>query len=330
MRIDEMQIVNKKDDSYLTVFVNDFNDSYHRMDNEPNTDLEKAARKIRRRYKSFQEYRKAMAIYNEYMDILIESYGSLKYFITRLESKTVFQYIPPRPRLKKGPINNFIMKHNIIISDPNIMTIDSEKLEEYEETFEEEILNNTKLSNKIIKCKDKNIEKLIEETSTRKVTLKKFREIDAVELLSSYFDNANSKEAKEEKRKYEDICVADIAEGIDQVDDNDEDEKTTFFRGRMISHAELAQYNLLKDMNKWGWNSYKIMKQTKSKNSTATLALKQERRLEKKRKKKKGVQKAADNFLMNLMGDNDMEVQFDSFEDYENDMLNLTVNDVFK
>lgn len=330
MRIDEMQISNEKDTSYLTVYVNDFDDSYHRMDNEPNTELEKAARKIRRRYKSFQEYRKAMAIYTEYMEALIETYGTPKYFLTRLESKTVFQYIPPRPRLKKGPTNNFIMKHNIIISDPNVMVVNKERLSEYEETFEEEILRDTKLSNKIIKCKDKNVEKAIAEATSRRTTMKRLREVDAVELLSSYFDNANSKEAKEEKRKYEDICVADIAEGIDEVKDSDDDEKTTFFRGRMISQTELCQYNLLKDMNKWGWNSYKIMKQTKSKNSTATLALKQERRLEKKRKKKKGVQKTADKFLMNLMGDNDMDVEFDSFEEYENDMLNISINDVFK
>ena len=315
--------------SLTTILVNDFGDSYHRLDNEPSSELERDVRRIRRRYRAFDEYKKAMSIYVEYMDKLADKYGGHNRFKTRLQSNTVFEYIPPRPKLKKSPINDFITHHKIMISDPNRMTFNSESIEEYENTFQEELTDDTFVSPDIIKVKDKQLAELVQDASLGRMDLKKMKEVDAIETLASYFDSTNTKKGK--KAKKDSVpSVTDILE--DRVEDEDSDD-VVFFKGRYMTAEEVKEMKLYQELNKYGWNSLALMKAHKAGgNSAIANALKDEKykkkreKLNKKKNKKKGG-KAADEFLIKMMGDND---DYESFGDFQEDMLNYTINNVFK
>lgn len=315
--------------SLTTILVNDFNDSYHRLDNEPSSELEREVRRIRRRYRAFDEYKKAMCIYVEYMDKLADKYGGKARFKTRLEANTVFEYIPPLPKLKKSPINDFITEHKIMISDPNRMAYNDEKIEEYEEQFKEELEADTFVSPDIIKVKDKALAKIAESSMYGKIDLKKMKEVDAVETLASYFDSTNTKKGKKEKKNQ----LPSVMDILDDKIKEEEDSDVVFFRGRYMTATEVKEMKLYQELNSYGWNSLAIMKQHKGTSSSAIAnALKdeehkrkREKRNKKKKKKKGGA--SADDFLIKMMGDND---DYETFEDFEEEMLNFTVNNVFK
>lgn len=313
-----------------TVMVNDFGDSYHRLDNEPSSELEKEVRRIRRRYRSFEDYKKAKRVYIEYMDKLSEKYGGEKQFQMRLDSGTIFDYIPPLPKLKKSPINNFIVKNNIVISDPSRVSYNSEKLQEYEEKFSEELQSDTEISGDIIKVKDKKLRKMAEESVMSVKRLKGMNETEAVDLLASFFDSTNTKKGKKKKNKFREQDYPSITDILDDKYDPDkeDDDDIVFFRGRHMTAGELKEMQFYQTLNSLGWNSLALMKYHNSASSSAISDVLKTDKAEKKNKKgkKNKGKKAADSFLVKMMGDNDDT----SFEDFEVDMLDFTVNNVFR
>lgn len=321
----------KKGPDVGVIYVNDFGDGYHKLNTDPSNDLERAVRKIRRRYRAFDDYKKALSVYFEYMDTLAHKYGGHKHFQMRMESNTVFEYIPPLPKLKKNSVNDFITEHNILISDPNRVVYDNEILEAYEAQFEDELTENTVMSNEIVKNKDDELlKKIVKKGIHSKIDLKKMKEVDAIDILASYFDPSNSKKGKGNKKKdkkYEMPSITDIIE--DRVVD-DEDQEAIFYRGRLMTPDELAQMKLYQDLNKYGWNSLALMKQSERGSSSSAIAsvLRDEefrKKSEKKKKKKGKGGKAADEFLVKMMGDND-----ETFEEFEESMLDFTINNIFK
>ena len=320
----------KKGPDVGLIYVNDFGDGYHKLNNDPSNDLERAVRKIRRRYRAFDDYKRALGIYFEYMDTLANKYGGHKHFQIRMESNTVFEYIPPLPKLKKNPINDFITEHKILISDPNRVTYDNEALEKYETQFEDELTEDTRMGNEIIKNKnDKLLEKMVKKGIYGKIDAKRMKEVDAVDILASYFDSSTSKKGKDGKKKdkkYEMPSITDIIE--DRVVDEEEQE-AIFYRGRLMTPEELAQMKLYQELNNYGWNSLALMKQADRGSSSALASVLRDEEFKKKRakkNKKKGKgSKAANEFLVKMMGDND-----ESFEDFEESMLDFTINSIFK
>lgn len=320
----------KKGPEVGEVYVNDFNDGYHKLSTDPSNELERAARKIRRRYRAFDDYKRALAIYVEYMDALAMKYGGQQQFQLRIDSNTVFEFVPPLPKLKKSPINDFITEHKIMISDPNRVTYDNDVLEAYEAQFEDELTANTRIGNEIIKNNDELLRKIVKKgIYGGKLDAKKMKEIDAVDLLASYFDSENTKGKKSKKDKYKDRpSITDIIE--DRVPE-EEEEEAIFYRGRLMTSSEVAQMKLYQEMNKYGWNSLALMKMGSERDASSSAiasVLRDEehkRKREKKNKKKGKGSKAANDFLVKMMGDND-----ENFGDFEEDMLNFTINNIFK
>ena len=72
-----------------TVYVTDFGDNYHRTEDEPSSELEKEARRIRRRYKSIADYMAALAIYNEYMAMLAVKHGSPQLLKIKIDNDAI-------------------------------------------------------------------------------------------------------------------------------------------------------------------------------------------------------------------------------------------------
>ena len=96
------------------VYINDFDDTYNEYEEEKaRNELEREARKIRRRYRNINEYNYALNIFCQYMAELSISYGQRELFNAALRSGAIKDFIPPFPRLKMTKLNKKMLKKGI-------------------------------------------------------------------------------------------------------------------------------------------------------------------------------------------------------------------------
>ncbi len=318
---------------FTMVHVNDFGDEYHLLDNEPKTDLDRQVRKIRRRYKSFYDYRAALCIYDEYMDELEKKHEGDNSFKLRLATGKVFEYIPPQPKLKKNPLNNFIMQNDVVLSNCKTMKVNSDMMTECENISEDINVETTKISDKIKRGKDNREGQIIDELVNKSNTSKNMLSMDTMDALTMWLNkNTDSKEVKKEEKE-KSYSVTDI------INDNcpeEEDDTVVFYKGRHVTQKEANELSFINNMNSFGWNSLKIMKGLRKSGEAggvvASVLIQQEtdrkrEKLKKKNNKKSKSTHEDDEFLIKIMGDND---NFESFGEFEDEMLDYTVNNIFK
>ena len=101
-----------------------------------------------------------------------------------------------------------------------------------------------------------------------------------------------------------------------------------WYNGQMMRKEvvqENAVYRQLKDL---GWDGTKIFKKNMKGNTHGIaydLLKKQDKRDKKEKKKNKKKNKAKDDFMSTLIFDN----SYDSFADFQDDMLNMTAENIF-
>lgn len=309
--------------SFLTeVYVVDFGDNYHRLSDEPSTELEREARKIRRKYKNIAEYMNALAVYREYMALLALKHGGPELFKIKLKNDLIEDFVPPKPTLKKNKINKLLLKKKIIVSRAKVNKIDKEKLEEIIKSNEE---NKLPLRPDLVKVKEKVdpvAKKIIKKDDFNKVSLKKVKNISHIDFLEEYFRTKNKMENKDKESTH--ISLSKIASGEyeDLIKDTREEDEVIFYRGNYMNRETVQDLQMYQQLGELGWNSLKIMKD-KGVSKRITKILKNQNKKNKKKKKKK--KKKVDDFLVQVMVDND----YDSFEEYEREMLDFTAKNIF-
>lgn len=325
-------------------YVQSFNDNYHRDKGDITTEEEQEARSLKRRYPQYTDYCMAMIIYNDYMEKLYEKYGNKELFELYEKSGKVTEFVPAEPKIKPTSTNKALKKHNVLLSPK------STSKENYVDVFSmsiEEIymLTNTEAfdPNEEIKIKSFNKDKaskgtlkMIEESQNPNTRFAKTRDTamlnGTIDLIAGYFET----KSKFEKEK-------DIKEGYDEnltlqdlIDDNfvtEEDLKNDvdemiWYNGMMVKKSALEDEAIYRKLNELGWNTKKIYKNTVNdgKKGIAYELLKRADKKEKKNKKKaKEQNKIKDDFMTTLIFDNN----YDSFKDFEDDMLNMTAFNIF-
>lgn len=114
---DELQfVIDAPDDIFpeflFTTLKNDFGDGYYEKSIIDN-DLAASIRGLRRRYSNFFEYAEALSIYNEYMDKLVEKYGSMSIIKNALKVGLLEDIVPAKPKLKNTRKNREFLKAGI-------------------------------------------------------------------------------------------------------------------------------------------------------------------------------------------------------------------------
>lgn len=110
--------------------VHDFGDDYHRPDSELYSNISEAVRNIRRKYRHFNDYAKAIRTIEAYLDSLIEKYGGVRNFKIALQLKTVKEFIPPIPKFRNTEENRLLSKYGMMISE-KIFEVDYELSEDH-------------------------------------------------------------------------------------------------------------------------------------------------------------------------------------------------------
>lgn len=119
---DELNFVAEAEDDKFPKFLftpiyNDFDDNYYKQSIADDT-LSVSARGLRRKYSNFFDYCDAISIYNEYMDALLNKYGSMSIIKNGLRLGYLDEAIPPKPKLKNTKRNREFLRAGAVPSRP--------------------------------------------------------------------------------------------------------------------------------------------------------------------------------------------------------------------
>ena len=315
-----MEVTIGAPENIFEVYVNDFGDHYHRSSDAPLTKLEQEAMQIRRRYKNVLEFINAVNIYREYIEQLLNKYGNIKLLKLLIKNKTIEEFIPPIPRMKNTKFNKYILKHRILISTVDTSDISDDVLE----MMDSQEITDPRVEFKASKIKDEKILEFIQE-DINSFSSKKFKNITSIDYLEEYFRNKNKSKNKNEERKLPSVTELLSGKYKNKYEDTSEDDEIIFYRGQYLKRSTADELMMYNNLSQLGWDGIKIMKRSGA-SKKATKLLKEQLKKDKKKKKKNKKEKAVDDFLVKIMGDND----YDDFEEFEKDMLNMKSSNIFK
>lgn len=121
---------------------------------------------------------------------------------------------------------------------------------------------------------------------------------------------------------------------VKDTSEEDEDEAPIFYNGRFITHKQATEIKFYEHLAELGWNSYEIMRRKKYGKSSSKKGKKGKKSKElkawkihikkKDKKKNKKTSKGMASLLSDIMVDNG----YDDFEEYANEMANLTIDSI--
>ena len=103
---------------------------------------------------------------------------------------------------------------------------------------------------------------------------------------------------------------------FDKIQDTTVQDEVIHYNGRFVTRDTAEELRVYQNLNDMGWNSIKLMKE-KGVSKRATKLIRDKEKDNKKRNKKN---KKNDNFMTRVVTDNN----YNSFEDFQNDMLDFT------
>ena len=118
----ELEFVKDSPDDIFPDFLfnpmfNDFNDNYYQQ-SFAKDEIISQVKKLRRRYSDFFDWSDAMGIYEEYMESMLDKYGSMRVIKNALDVDMMPDPIPEKPKLKQTRRNKQYMRAGITPSRP--------------------------------------------------------------------------------------------------------------------------------------------------------------------------------------------------------------------
>lgn len=337
----------KYDNSLFEVYTIDYGDNYHRSESEPSSEFEREVRKIKARYKDITKYNAACALYAEYIRYLEDKYGGPEIFKLRRKAGTINEFIPPKPRIKNTKELKFLKKNKIIIGSVGRFLIDEEAFDRVTESYEESMIPE---NISVEKLKDKEAEKILDSDDFKYKNKYKHLKSQSfksdADFLESYFRNKNyynnfskkkknKKKNKKDKQNNESIMISDFMRsdyedyyyGADHMEDSDT-APIVMYNNMLLSAGTTKELDVYHKLNELGWNSYKLMKKGPYSTRVTNMFKPPKKKKKGKKNKKEGIY---DGLLIDIMSDNGFDVEdMDSFAEFQEEMLNMTSENIFK
>lgn len=128
--IEELKFIEESPDNIFPEYLfkpmkNDFGDNYYHkgISSDP---LTLKAKSLRRKYSNYFDYIDAVDVYNEYIELLIEKYGSWSIIKNNNKIGLLDDILPPKPKLKKNRRNREYMKAGIVPSRKHMDAVDDD------------------------------------------------------------------------------------------------------------------------------------------------------------------------------------------------------------
>lgn len=325
-------------------YVQSFNDNYHREKGDVTIEEEEEVRKLKRRYPKYTDWYEAKMVYDDYMEKLYQKYGGINTFNLLFKYGRISEFVPPEPKIKPTTLNKTLLKNNVILSPKSkdrentinlfelsfnelleLLGVDPNEVEEYD-------------IKTINKDKKKGLIKFINEFD-KNANHKFAKSRDAamlnggIDFIMEYFETKSKydKQKSEEEHESDQVSLQDLLDDNFVTEEdlaNDKDEMI-WYNGMMIKKSVLNEDSVYRELMKLGWDAKKIMRTTvgDDKKGIAYQLLKRADKKEKKeRKKNKKLNKVKDDFMTTLIFDSN----YDSYGEFEDDMLNFTASNIFK
>lgn len=327
----------KYDASLFEVYVLDYGDNYHRLENEPSSEFERAVRNIRARYRSLSKFNDALNLYTDWMDYLAEKHGGKDILKKKIKAGIVEDYIPRKPRLKNNRTLKYMYKHNIIVSENHGGYIDMEKLDDYIDEVYPEVNENLN-EIQVYSGKSKEADKIVSTfgaTTPKRITTHAFA--DDMDFIDSYFKGrnikSNNKKKKSKKKNHnksdDKFLLMDVINGYYDYNESDVEESDNapfmMYNGLILNSGTTREMDTYRRLDELGWHSYKLMKRANYSKRTASV-FKPKKKGKKKKKKGFDVQSSYDDLIIDIAQD----AGYDNFEEFSKDMLNMTAANIFK
>ena len=228
------------------------------------------AQKIRRKYRNYFDYVAALESYNEYMNFLIDKYGSLSIIKNSVKVGLFEDFIPPKPKLKTNSQNKEFLRSKIVPSRQINMEFDSSTVREIADSLYP--ITKSELSNineddrfkKPNKKFKKTIKRALEKISgiDRQNNLYRSNSVgNGVDFIIDYMNQAN-KGFYDDKGKHKEYSITEILKeeerrkGIPyEILDYEETANTSIIVGdRLSSRKEQQRIDIMTDLLKLGIN----------------------------------------------------------------------------
>ena len=321
--------------------LNDFGDNYHKPDELVFSNVSTAVRKIRRKYRRYNDYVAAMFIIEEYIGDLIEKYGGKKNFYMALQLGTIREFIPPVPKFRKTEINKLQEDAKCVISEQDETKMNFELDEETQEAVDNASqtcgsgfdVGKDKLPYTPFDIKGTDLKQMSEEETIAEELDLLQRYSESEEYKASQKGKKKKKSShnllKEAKRRKKALMKAqkprDVGDIIDHYNGvcngtiNEDEESFRVYKGVIVPADDLNNIQVMKSMQSAGFvrstaaapiNSKKLRKMIRE----------EEKASKKKKKKKNGEisQEDMDEFLDNY---NESDSFGTSFKAFEKEML---------
>lgn len=334
---------------------NDFNDNYYCQsfaEDETTTMI----KKLKHRYNNFFEWIDAMAIYNEYMNRMIDKYGSIRVIKNALEVDMMDDPIPSKPKLKNNRKNRQFLQSGTIPSrrDPEITISEDEMLVIARQAFPgqmgddiDEDLSNEKLPKETRK-RLKEIQKVIDGEERRRNMYRSVGNNSGTDFITAYLNNAlkGVYDSSGRPTKNNDESLIDIVKEMERVEntrpellESESMYKTTVVGNRLVRQADLQRTEVYKELYQEGFDilhslgrsglDKKSVKMIRSQIGASEPMTKKELKKMKKRAKKDQarIQSRADasNLLEKTLLGNRLSSSIDS-----NGNINLRLRDLYR
>ena len=333
---------------------NDFGDNYYSR-SFAEDELTTIIKKLRRRYNDFFEWAEAIEMYNEYMDKMIEKYGSIRVIKNALEVDMMEDPIPSKPKLKNNRKNRQFLRTGIAPSRKivDVVIPDEEMLAIARQAFPDtmgETIDEADSLKKLPKEQAKRLKEIQQNLAGRSRRDNLYRSVGnnrGTDFIVEYLNQAkrgvySSSGIKEET---ENQSLVDIMEEMDRIADTrpelleDETEsQTTYKNGRLVRKSDEIRMQILEELYKEGIDIFgnmtknmdkKSVKMVRSRIGATEPMTKKELKKHKKRNKKEQARiqrrRDANSILEETLLGNKLDVHTDS-----NGNLNLRLRDLFR
>lgn len=202
----------------FNILINDFDDDYWYDLNTKNAEFEEAFLKLRslkRRYSNINKWKEAVAIYDEYIDVIIDYNGGELAIQSMFNADEIPEGWVPRPKLKSKKNRRLL---SIGCSEAKYTSEDIAKINEvaFKETEGRKFVDIENCLGTIKGSLKKVVESTIEHTESKERIRHMHRAMEAFDVLSSYYKDKEVEEESSAKTLSE-IFMESVNEEVEKA-----------------------------------------------------------------------------------------------------------------
>lgn len=331
---------------------NEFDDNYYQQSFVEDR-LMMDIKKMKRRYNDFYEFMDAIETYNDYMEMMVDKYGSMRTIKNSMEVGLIDDPIPAKPKLKANKKNKLFLQNGIVPSrKTDVLQLSSEEIVEMARRMQPDKdgseVDEGDMFNKVPKELKEEMKRANRRLSGQSRRQNMYRTVGSnrgTDFIVEFLNNAKRGVYDTEYDKHgENTSIVDIAKDIvrerdippEVLEDEQSPNKTIVYGSRLVNARQKQQIEIYKELLEAGFDvmhqlghsglDKKAVKMIRTSIGDTTPMTKKELKRAKKKAKKDAARikrraDASDVLQRTILGN-----KLDTYE--EGGMINLRLKDI--